>query len=56
VGFQQELMRVEGQKRDAEAAMASLTVDVANHRAAHANLEGTVLRLQNEAIGKRLAW
>ena len=55
-GFQQELIRAEGQRRDAEAAVDSLTVDVAKHRAVRANLEGTIVWLQNEAAGKRSPW
>jgi hypothetical protein len=43
-GFQQELIRAEGQRRDAK------------HRAVRANLEGTIVWLQNEASGKRSPW
>ena len=51
--FQQELIRAEGQRHDAETAVASLMMDVAKIRAVRVNLEGTVVRLQNEAADKR---
>jgi len=44
-GFQQELIRAEGQRHDAETAVASLMMDVAKLRAIRVNLEGTVVRL-----------
>ncbi|KAG2611694.1 hypothetical protein PVAP13_4KG234905 [Panicum virgatum] len=50
--LRQELVRIEGQKNEAEATVASLAVDVASHRATQQRLETTVVRLQNEAAGK----
>ena len=50
--LRQELVRIEGQKNEAEATMASLAVDVATHRATQQRLEVTIVRLQNEAAGK----
>ena len=50
--LRQELVRIEGQKNEAEATMASLAVDVATHRATQQRLEVTIVRLQNEAAGE----
>ncbi|KAG2565288.1 golgin-84-like isoform X2 [Panicum virgatum] len=47
--LRQELTRVDSQRKEVEAAVASLTVDVATHRATQQRLEGTVVRLQDEA-------
>jgi len=50
--LRQELARVDGQRKEAEAAVASLTIDVATHRAMQQRLEAAVVRLQNEAAGE----
>ena len=54
--LRQELTRVDGLKRDAEAMAASLAIDVANQRATQQQLEATIVRLQNKAAGKCLCY
>ena len=50
--LRQELARVDGQRKEVEAAVASLTIDVTTHRATQQRLGETVVRLQNEAAGE----
>ena len=50
--LRQELARVDSQRKEAEATVASLTINVATHRTTQQRLEATVVRLQNEAASE----